>query len=57
MQKSHSLKWRLVSSLLAVMIGLWSVVFVWLYIDLQKRLQETLDQRLHASAQMVARLI
>ena len=57
MQKSHSLKWRLVSSLLAVMIGLWSVVFVWLYIDLQKRLQDTLDQRLHASAQMVARLI
>ena len=57
MQKSHSLKWRLVSSLLALMIGLWSVVFVWLYIDLQKRLQETLDQRLHASAQMVARLI
>lgn len=57
MHKSHSLKWRLVSSLLAVMICLWSLVFVWLYIDLQKRLQDTLDQRLHASAQMVARLI
>ena len=57
MQKSHSLKWRLVSSLFALMIGLWSVVFVWLYLDLQKRLQDTLDQRLHASAQMVARLI
>ena len=57
MQKPNSLKWRLVSSLLAVMICLWSLVFVWLYIDLQKRLQDTLDQRLLASAQMVARLI
>ncbi|WP_374667544.1 sensor histidine kinase [Acinetobacter sp.] len=57
MQKRNSLKWRLVSSLLAVMICLWSMVFIWLYIDLQKRLQDTLDQRLLASAQMVARLI
>lgn len=57
MPKPNSLKWRLVSSLLAVMICLWSLVFVWLYIDLQKRLQDTLDQRLLASAQMVARLI
>lgn len=29
----------------------------WLYIDLKQRLQDTLDQRLSASAQMVARLI
>ena len=57
MQKRNSLKWRLVSSLLALMICLWSMVFAWLYIDLQKRLQDTLDQRLLASAQMVARLI
>ena len=57
MHKPNSLKWRLVSSLLAVMICLWSLVFVWLYINLQKRLQDTLDQRLLASAQMVARLI
>ena len=57
MQKNYSLKWRLVSSLLAVFVVLWSLVFVWLYVDLQKRLQETLDQRLSASTQMVARLI
>lgn len=54
---SHSLKWRLVMSLLAVFIVLWSAVFSWLYIDLKQRLQDTLDQRLSASAQMVARLI
>lgn len=57
MNKPKSLKWRLASSLLAVMVCLWSLVFAWLYVDLQKRLQDTLDQRLHASAQMVARLI
>ena len=54
---SHSLKWRLVMSLLALFIVLWSAVFSWLYIDLKQRLQDTLDQRLSASAQMVARLI
>ena len=53
----HSLKWRLAMSLLAVFIVLWSAVFSWLYIDLKQRLQDTLDQRLSASAQMVARLI
>lgn len=57
MYKPQSLKWRLVSSLLLVFFSIWSLVFVWLYIDLQKRLQDTLDQRLSASAQMVARLI
>lgn len=55
--RSYSLKWRLVISLLLVFLCLWSIVFAWLYIDLQKRLQETLDQRLSASAHMVARLI
>lgn len=55
--RPNSLKWRLVSSLLLVFICLWSIVFVWLYIDLHQRLQNTLDQRLSASAQMVVRLI
>ncbi|TCB50081.1 GHKL domain-containing protein [Acinetobacter sp. ANC 4779] len=55
--RSYSLKWRLVTSLLLVFLCLWSIVFSWLYIDLQKRLQNTLDQRLSASAHMVARLI
>ncbi|WOE31544.1 MULTISPECIES: ATP-binding protein [unclassified Acinetobacter] len=55
--RSNSLKWRLVISLLMVLLCLWSMVFVWLYIDLQHRLQATLDQRLSASAHMVARLI
>lgn len=53
----QSLKGRLVISLLFVFILLWSCVFTWLYIDLKKRLQDTLDQRLSASAHMVARLI
>jgi len=55
--RSYSLKWRLVMSLLVLFISLWSLVFVWLYVDLHQRLQETLDQRLSASAQMVSRLI
>ncbi|MDM1757128.1 MULTISPECIES: ATP-binding protein [unclassified Acinetobacter] len=55
--KSYSLKWRLVSTLLMVFILLWSLVFCWLYYDLQKQLQLTLDERLSASAHMVARLI
>ena len=55
--KSYSLKWRLVSTLLIVFILLWSMVFCWLYYDLQKQLQQTLDERLSASAQMVYRLI
>ncbi|WP_111858421.1 ATP-binding protein [Acinetobacter sp. CFCC 10889] len=55
--KSYSLKWRLVSTLLMVFILLWSMVFCWLYYDLQKQLQQTLDERLSASAHMVARLI
>lgn len=55
--RSYSLKWRLVISLLIVFFCLWSIVFTWLYIDLQKRLQTTLDQRLSASTHMVARLI
>ena len=53
----RSLKKRLVISLLVVFVSLWSLVFTWLYIDLKQRLQDTLDQRLLASAQMVARLL
>ncbi|WP_122902557.1 ATP-binding protein [Acinetobacter sp. B51(2017)] len=53
----RSLKKRLVISLLVVFVSLWSLVFIWLYIDLKQRLQDTLDQRLLASAQMVARLL
>ncbi len=55
--KSYSLKWRLVTTISIVFILLWSLVFYWLYVDLEKRLQSTLDQRLSASAQMVAHLI
>ena len=55
--KSYSLKWRLVSTILAVFVILWSLVFCWLYYELEKRLQNTLDERLSASAHMVARLI
>lgn len=55
--KSYSLKWRLVSTILMVFIVLWSLVFCWLYFELEQRLQNTLDERLSASAHMVARLI
>lgn len=55
--KSYSLKWRLVSTILAVFVILWSLVFCWLYFELEKRLQNTLDERLSASAHMVGRLI
>ena len=55
--QNYSLKWRLVSMFMVVFLSLWSLVFCWLYYDLQQRLQDTLDQRLFASAQMVARLI
>lgn len=40
-----------------VFVILWSLVFCWLYFELEKRLQNTLDERLSASAHMVARLI
>ena len=55
--KGYSLQWRLVFSIVAVFVLLWSLVFSWLYIDLEKRLQSTLDERLSGSAHMVARLI
>lgn len=55
--KSYSLKWRLVSTIILAFAILWSMVFFWLYWDLEKRLQNTLDERLSASAHMVARLI
>ena len=55
--KGYSLQWRLVFSIVAVFVLLWSLVFSWLYIDLEKRLQTTLDERLSGSAHMVARLI
>ncbi|RGD93482.1 sensor histidine kinase [Acinetobacter sp. SWAC57] len=55
--RSYSLKWRLVSIILVVFIILWSLVFCWLYFELEKQLQNTLDERLSASAHMVARLI
>ncbi|ENW20741.1 ATP-binding protein [Acinetobacter haemolyticus] len=55
--KSYSLKWRLVSIILVVFVILWSLVFCWLYFALEKRLQSTMDERLSASAHMVARLI
>lgn len=55
--KGYSLQWRLVFSIVAVFVLLWSLMFSWLYIDLEKRLQSTLDERLSGSAHMVARLI
>lgn len=53
----YSLKWRLVSTITLTFIILWSLIFTWLYVNLEKRLQNTLDERLSASAHMVVRLI
>lgn len=55
--KGYSLKWRLVISITVIFVLLWSFVFCWLYFDLAKRLQNTLDERLSASAHMVIRLV
>lgn len=55
--KGYSLKWRLVVSITVIFVLLWSFVFFWLYFDLAKRLQNTLDERLSASAHMVIRLV
>lgn len=53
----YSLKWRLVLSITCVFILIWAVAFAWLYYNLEQKMTETLDERLSASAHMVARLL
>ncbi|MEG0344059.1 MAG: two-component sensor histidine kinase, partial [Acinetobacter sp.] len=53
--KNYSLKWRLVLSITCAFILVWAVAFAWLYFNLEKKMTETLDERLSASAHMVAR--
>ena len=55
--KNYSLKWRLVFSITCAFILVWAVAFAWLYFNLEKKMTETLDERLSASTQMVARLL
>ena len=55
--KNYSLKWRLVLSITCAFILVWVVAFAWLYLNLEKKMTETLDERLSASAHMVARLL
>ncbi|RKG40873.1 sensor histidine kinase [Acinetobacter rongchengensis] len=57
MMKNYSLKWRLVLSITCAFILVWAVAFAWLYFNLEKKMTETLDERLSASAHMVARLL
>ncbi|WP_296282390.1 sensor histidine kinase KdpD [uncultured Acinetobacter sp.] len=57
MMKNYSLKWRLVLSITCAFILVWAVAFAWLYLNLEKKMTETLDERLSASAHMVARLL
>lgn len=52
-----SLKQRLLVMLLLSFSLLWSVSAYWLFVDLSKQMQHTLDQRLAASARMVAGLL
>lgn len=55
--KNYSLKWRLVLSITCAFVLVWAVAFAWLYLNLEKKMTETLDERLSASAHMVARLL
>ena len=55
--KKYSLKWRLVISIATAFILIWAVAFVWLYVNLERKMTEALDERLSASAHMVARLL
>lgn len=52
-----SLRWRLLLTLGLSFAALWGLVAVWLYSDLQDQVRDTLDQRLAASARMVAGLV
>ncbi|MDQ8953433.1 HAMP domain-containing sensor histidine kinase [Acinetobacter rudis] len=53
----YSLKWRLVLSITCAFVLIWAVAFAWLYYNLEHKMTETLDERLSASAHMVARLL
>lgn len=55
--KNYSLKWRLVLGIVGTFIVVWAVAFAWLYNNLENKMSETLDERLSASAHMVARLL
>ena len=52
-----SIQSRLLMTLLVSFVVLWSLMSVWLLMDLQQQLKQTLDQRLAASARMVAGLV
>ena len=52
-----SLRWRLLLTLGLSFAALWVLVAVWLYSDLRDQVRDTLDQRLAASARMVAGLV
>ncbi|RUO28971.1 two-component sensor histidine kinase [Aliidiomarina sedimenti] len=49
-----SIQGRLLISLLGSFVLVWSVVSVWLLLDLQTQMRHTLDQRLAATARVVA---
>lgn len=52
-----SIQSRLLMTLLVSFVALWSAMSIWLLLDLQGQLKQTLDQRLAASARMVAGLV
>ncbi|WP_376717489.1 hypothetical protein [Halomonas piscis] len=52
-----SLRRRLLLSLGVSFCVLWVLAAAWLYNDLRDQMRETLDQRLAASARMVAGLV
>lgn len=52
-----SLKWRLVLGISFAFVLVWAVAFVALYVNIERKMTETLDNRLFASAHMVSRLM
>ena len=53
----NSLRLRLLAIIGSSLLVLWSVVAVWMFVDLQAQMRSALDERLAASARMVAALM
>lgn len=57
MRQPPSLRLRLLAIIGASLLGVWSLVAVWMLIDVREEVRSALDDRLAASARMVAGLI
>ncbi len=57
MKQPPSLRLRLLAIIGASLLGVWSLVAVWMLVDVRKELSTALDDRLAASARMVAGIV